>query len=98
MERKARMKIAATLYRAIHDETGETYEGTAKELAEILHIVPGTVNKAALQYCKVAKHWTIKKIGHIVQNYPKNECKFPQELLEEWDAVTKPFKDASRGK
>lgn len=91
------MKIAATIYRAVHDETGETHEGTAKEIAKILHVVPATVNKAALQYCKVSKHWTIKKIGEMPKAPTYKECKFPQELLDEWDAVTKLFR-RGRGK
>lgn len=90
--------MAATLYRAVHDETGETHEGTAKEIADIIHVVPGTVNKAALQYCKVAKYWTIKKIGELPKAPTYQECKFPQELLDEWEAVTMRFRMASRKK
>jgi hypothetical protein len=54
------------------------------------------VNKAALQYCKVSQHWSIKKIGELPKAPSYKECKFSQELLEEWDAVTKPYKAASR--
>lgn len=86
------MKVSITVYRAVHDETGETHEGTAKEIAKILHVVPSSVNKAALQYGKLSKHWNIRKVGVLPKAPTYQECKFPQELLDEWDAVTKLFR------
>lgn len=90
------MKVSATVYRAVHDETGETHEGTAREIASILYVAPSSVNKAALQYGKLAKHWNVRKAGVLPKKPTYKECKFPQELLDEWDAVTKLFKVASR--
>lgn len=83
-----------TNYTATHDETGEVLTGTTKELAWRLGVVPGTVNKAAIQGKKIAGHWAVEKVkqeNEIIYDY-----KFPLELLKEWDAVTKPFKEASR--
>lgn len=91
------MRRCATIYRAIHNETGEVHEGNAKELGQILHVVPNTINKAALEQGKVGGYWNISKslVPPVKKDVHTANCKFPQELLNEWDAVTKPFKDAS---
>ena len=78
-------------YIATHDITGETHEGTAKELATVLKVVPTTIYKMALQGKKIAGHWLIRKES-AEQAVGKLDNKFSQELQNEWDEVTKPYK------
>lgn len=84
-----------TIYKATHDVTNEVIEGNGKELAAVMGVVPSTVSKMATWGRKIAKHWTVKKIGQADAE-PLHDYKFPYELLKEWDEVTEPFKAASR--
>lgn len=81
------------IYKAVHDETGEVLTGTAKQIAEKLGVVPTTVNKTAIQGSKLKGHWELAKVNQ--EDADVWEYKFPRELLDAWDEVTKPFKAAS---
>ena len=83
-------------YKATHDETGEVIVGTSKEVAEALGVAVSTIYKVTLEGRKVHGHWKLKKIQDI--NKPGNDYKFTQDKLDEWDAVTHPFKDAIKRK
>ena len=54
------------LYQIEHDETCGVYEGTARELSKIIGVTPGTIQKKAVEYGKVAQHWRVKKIAEKI--------------------------------
>lgn len=83
-----------TRYIATHDETGEVIIGTAKELAFKLGVIPGTVYKTAMEGNQISAHWSVEKEKQ--KREVKNDYKFLLKQQNEWDAITKPFKEASR--
>lgn len=83
----------APIYRAVNAETGEELEGTAKELAELIGVTNITISKVALEGRK-AKGFKIDKIVMFKTN--RSDNKFCKDILAEWEAVTRPFKEASR--
>lgn len=85
-----------TFYRATHNETGEVLEGSKRELAESLGVLPTTIYQAAILKDNVNTHWKIRKI--VSEKLESSKGNFPIELREEWDRVTEPFKIASRTK
>ena len=85
-----------TFYRATHNETGEVLEGSTKELAKVLNVLPTSINRAATDKVNIGTHWQILKVeGEKLESAMRN---FPIELRDEWDRVTEPFKEASRRK
>jgi len=83
----------APIYRAVNTETGEILEGTAKELAEIIGVTNITISKVALEGRR-SKGFKVDKISE--PKCDRNDNKFCKDILAEWEAVTKPFKEASR--
>jgi hypothetical protein len=83
----------APIYRAVNTETGEILEGTAKELAEIIGVTNITISKVALEGRR-AKGFKVDKISEMKGD--RSDNKFSKDIIAEWEAVTKPFKEASR--
>jgi hypothetical protein len=82
----------APIYKAVHTETGESFEGTAKELAEIIGVTNITISKVALEGRK-AKGFKIDKISESKGS--RHDNKFCKDIIAEWEAVTRPFREAS---
>lgn len=81
------------IYEATNLETGEVIEGDVKEIASQLNCTAGAVYNAASLRSLIHKTWEVDKIH--CDDGEKTYC-HDQELLDEWDKVTEPFKKASR--
>lgn len=84
------MANRALIFIAEHDESGEVIKGTSAELADIIGVTKGTIQKVALEGRKVGQHWNIRKADG--QGEKKPEWKMKRALLFEWEAVTAQIK------
>lgn len=83
-----------TTYIAENIETGEVIEGGVRKLANHLGVAPYNIYNSVYTKSKVKFVWVITKRNCMNEN----PYKFPQALLDEWDAVTEKFRKASARK
>ena len=81
------------IYEAPNLESGEVIKGGVKEISSRLNCTTGAVYNAASLRCLIHKTWEVDKIQ--CDDNDKTYC-HEQEMLDEWDKVTEPFKKASR--
>ena len=84
----------AMKYIAIHDETGKQYCGTVGRVASMIGTSPAAIYKAQVEGRKVSGHWIIRKEGQRENFEPPP--KFPQSLLDEWDATAEMIRRCTR--
>lgn len=84
-----------TVYRATNEETGETIEGGARDLARNLGVITNSIYNAASDGFRVNGKWLIYREVKNVDMETKFDRISPQ-LFEEWERVTEPFKKASQ--
>jgi hypothetical protein len=84
-----------TVYRATNEETGESIEGGARDLARNLGVTTNSIYNAASDGFRVNSKWLIYREIKNINTETKCDRISPQ-LFEEWETVTEPFKKASK--
>lgn len=82
------------IYKAENLVTGEVIEGGARDLAKVFGMTINAIYNAVSNEGCVKKGWIVYKENMVKDN----AYRLPQELLEEWDRVTAPFKRLNRKK
>lgn len=86
------------VYECRNEKTGETFTGTAAEVAEKFGVTRGYICRAEIAYGRIKTDWTITRVGNDVEKKAVGTSNIPVSLFEEWDKTTAPFKQASRNR
>lgn len=81
------------IYRATHNTKGKVYEGTASEIAARIKVYKSTIYKITSSKV-VGGCWLVERISELSES--ETTYRFPQDLIDDWNRTTKPFKAASR--
>lgn len=80
-------------YTAMNLITGENYTGSAQELAKALKVSIDRIYYASSCATVIADMWEVEVVYKEQNKSAKNKYNFSPDLLQEWDQVTKPFKE-----
>lgn len=86
------------VYELRNEKTGEAFTGTANEVAEKFGLSRGYISRAETGCGRILTDWTIKRVGHDVEQKAVGTSNIPMSLFKEWDKVTAQFKQASRSR
>jgi len=86
------------VYEVRNVKTGETFTGTALEVAEKFGVTRGYISRVEIEGGRLQFDWTITRVGKDVEQKAGSKSNIPMPLFEEWDKVTARFKQASRKK
>ena len=82
--------MSTNLYNLIDLEANSIRENlTSNEIAKLIHTYPSYVSYVARHKSTFAGRYKIERVCKLP---PRFEPRYPRELLDEWDRVTKMFK------
>lgn len=89
------MAYLPNIYKMTHVETGEIFEGTAIELANMLHVGPTTIQKAYTDGRVMTSGYRVDLLG---KKESVNKKGMGNSVLKEWDDFMEAVRRGRKGR